>query len=85
MSTGNLRRREPRGTDWRLKTGIAKSECGSKKAWPDLKLAQHASNHINRAHGVDDLHAYACTFCGQFHIGHRGYDESGRALRRTDG
>lgn len=45
--------------------------CTRKKAYESLKQAEKVARlAMQRKEGLD-LHGYACTYCGQFHIGRR--------------
>lgn len=45
--------------------------CTRKKAYGSMKQAEAVARQaMQRKEGLD-LHGYACTYCGQFHIGRR--------------
>lgn len=48
--------------------------CNRKKAYTDEKLAKRVAAKVREKSG-DDVVAYGCTLCGQYHIGHRSSRE----------
>ena len=43
--------------------------CGSKVPHPTRRAAKHAARAA-ATHGLGRMHAYACRFCGRWHVGH---------------
>lgn len=51
------------------KRQIRRRQCGHKRRYPDAATASAAANFLRRWTG-ERLTAYACPWCGQWHIGH---------------
>lgn len=52
---------------------IRRRGCEGKKQYQSRDYARRRCRVIRRLTGDRDLHAYRCTHCPYFHVGHRSY------------
>lgn len=44
--------------------------CGSKMPYPSRKVAKEAAQRVPKRTDGNPAYAYACTYCGLWHVGH---------------
>lgn len=72
------------------KRNVRRKQCTLKRRYDNQQEADHAVDrmHMNGyafdgRHGWSAIHAYKCSYCGGWHVGHKRIDPRVKSLRAT--